>query len=219
MGRASARILCRPALAGALAFAGSVIFAADARAFRMVPMNLAEMSATAERIMVGVCIAREDGELPVSPGGPSLGFTQYTFQVTDLLKGAIGPTLTIRQVRLGRKPPSRGIEQPLGRNPLPLPDYQPGQEVLLFLGGDSSLGLTSPVAMEQAVFDIDTSGGQKMLKHRFGNRLLFQNMSAQGLAASKGLSAAEVALFPVREHEPIHYAPFLSLVRKLMNGN
>lgn len=213
------KLLRLSAVLGAVTVVLGVILAPEASAFRMVSMNLAEMSATAERIVVGVCTAREDGALPVSPGGPSVGFTQYTFRVTDSLKGTPGQTLTIRQVRLDRRPPSQGIEQPVSRNPLPLPEYQPGQEVLLFLGGDSSLGLTSPVAMEQAVFDVETSGGRRVFKHRVANRSLFQNMSVSNLAVSKGLSQTEIALFPLKEHEPIPYEPFVSLVRKLMNGN
>lgn len=182
-------------------------------------MNIQEMTATAERIVVGVCTAREEGEVPVAPGGAPVGFTQYTFQITDHLKGNVGETMTIRQVQLGRKPPFQGIEQPLGRNPLPLPDYQPGQEVLLFLGGDSSLGLTSPVAMDGAVFEVETSGGRKTFKRRFGNLGLFRDLSAEQLAATRQLSPEEIALFSVKEHEPIPYVPFVSLVRKLMNGN
>jgi hypothetical protein len=204
---------------GGVFVAIGLIVGADAWAFRMVPMNLEEMAAQAQRIVVGVCTAREEGEVPVSPGGPSVGFTQYTFRVTDYLKGNPGPTLTVRQVRLGRRPTSNGLEQPVARNPLPLPEYQPGQEVLLFLGDESPLGLTSPVAMEQAVFDVEMSGGQRMLRHRFANRSLFRNMSASHLAVSKNLSPPEIALFPVKENEPIPYAPFMSLVRKLMNGN
>jgi hypothetical protein len=73
--------------------------------------------------------------------------------------------------------------------------------------------------MEQAVFDVEMSGGQRMLRHRFANRSLFRNMSASHLAVSKNLSPPEIALFPVKENEPIPYAPFMSLVRKLMNGN
>ncbi len=203
-----------------------LILAANSFAFQMLPMNLQEMASNAARIVVGVCTAREEGEMAISPGGQPLRFTKYTFQVTDVIKGDIGQTLTIRQVRLGGRPvpggPGRGnadIEQSLGFNPIPLPEYQPGQEMLLFLGEDSALGLTSPVAMDQAVFDIETGLGQKFLKHRFENRFLFQGMSAQQLAQSKQLSEAELALFSVKEKEQIPYAPFISLIRKLATGN
>lgn len=196
-----------------------VVAVGESYAFRMVPMNLAEMSAAAERIVVGVCTAREAGERQVSPGGPSVRFTQYTFQISDTLKGDVGPTLTIKQVRLGRRSASPGPEQPFERDPLQLPDYQAGQEVLVFLGGDSSLGLTSPVAMEQAVFDVEMRNGQKIFKHRFKNHLLFRDMPIGRFAASRQLSADEASLFPITEDEPIPYAPFVSLVRKLVNGN
>ncbi len=188
-------------------------------AYRMLPMNLAEMSSAADRVVVGICTAREEGELPSSPGGPPVRFTQYTFQVTDNLKGNAGQTLTIRQVRLGgRSIPGAG-EPPLRSGRPLLPDYQPGQEVLLFLGPDSSLGLTSPVGLDQAVFDVEMQGGQKVFKHRFANRGLFRNMSVDQIAASRGLSREEIALFPIKEHEALPAAPFLSLVKKLSRGN
>lgn len=191
----------------------------EAFAFRTVPINLADMSAQAERIVVGVCTAKEVGQLVVTPGGHRLRFTQYTFQVLDNIKGSPGQTLTIRQVQLGRLAGSSGAGQSLERSPLPLPDYQPGQEVLLFLGPDSSLGLTSPVAMDQAVFDVAAQGGQKVFKNRAGNRFLFRNMSAKQFAVTHGLSSDEEALFSLKEGEPIPHAPFLSLIKKLAQRN
>lgn len=213
------RISRRKGLVPILVVVLTFVVSVDVYAFRMVPMNLAEMSAEAERIVVGVCTAREEGSEPVPPGGLSVRFTQYTFQISDNLKGNAGRTLTIRQVRLGRAPASSGYGQPIDRDILPLPDYQPGQEVLLFLGPDSSLGLTSPVAMDQAVFDVATQAGQKAFRNRAGNRFLFRNMSASQLAVTRGLSSEEAALFPIKHGEPIPYAPFLSLIRKLANGN
>ncbi len=203
-----------------------LILVTDSLPFQMLPMNLQEMASNATRIVVGVCTTREEGEITSGSGGQPLRFTKYTFNVTEAIKGNIGQTLTIRQVRLGGKPVpngssrgNAGIEQPLDFNPLPLSEYQPGQEVLLFLGEDSTLGLTSPVAMDQAVFDIESNLGQKFLKHRFANQFLFRGMSAQELAQSKQLSAAELALFSVKEKEPIPYAPFISLIRKLVTGS
>jgi hypothetical protein len=206
------------ALGVAVTAAAIVSVAGDSFAFRMVPMNLAEMSAAAERIVVGVCLAREEGEQPVSPGGPSVRYTQYTFQVSDRIKGAGNATLTIRQVRFGQRRSSLNGEA-VQHEILPLPDYQPGQEVLLFLGGDSSLGLTSPVALDQAVFDVEVQDGRKILKHRFKNRMLFRDMPARQFGVSRELSSDETSLFSVREGEPLPYEAFLGLVRKLANGN
>ncbi|MFZ5876658.1 MAG: hypothetical protein ACOYXU_09635 [Nitrospirota bacterium] len=187
-------------------------------AYRMFPMNVEEMSTQADRIVVGVCIAREEGNLPSEQDGRALTFTQYTFQVTDSIKGNVGQTLTIRQVRLGGRPtPAVGGQALRSGRPL-LPDYQPGQEVLLFLGPDSALGLTSPVALDEAVFDVETQDGQKFFKRRSGNRGLFRDMSADQLAADRGLSREETALFPVKDRESLPEEPFRSLVRKLSRG-
>jgi hypothetical protein len=189
-------------------------------------MNLEEMTAKAERILAGVCTAREEGEMPIGQSGQPLKITKYTFHVTEAIKGNLSQTLMIRQVQLGGRPTPKGsgtadarTEQPTPLNLIPLPEYQPGQEVLLFLGADSPVGLTSPVAMEQAVFDIETNQGQKFLKHRFENRFLFRGMSGPLLAESKQLSLEELALFSMKEKERIPYTPFVSLIRKLLQGN
>ena len=219
MGRVMTRVHWRTAFVGALTVAGLLSVVTGVFATRMLPMNLVEMSAEADRVVVGLCTARQEGEMPSSPGGPAIRFTEYTFHVTDNLKGNTGQTLTIRQVRLGARPVAGATEPPLKSGRPVLPDYQPGQEVMVFLGPESSLGLTSPVALDQAVFDVETQNGQRVFKHRFANRGLNRNMSADQLATARGLSREEIALFLIREHEAIPSAPFLSLVRKLSRGN
>ena len=65
MRRVNVTLLRLAAFSGGVAFAGLLLVAAEASAFRMVPMNLREMAVKAERIVVGVCTAREEGEMPV----------------------------------------------------------------------------------------------------------------------------------------------------------
>ncbi len=205
-------------------------------AYRMVPMNLEEMAAKADRIFVAQCLTRSEGEMIVEQGKRPLRFTEYTFQISDTIKGNVGQTLTIRQVRLGGSPGALstnkeggGGVQPLDVNPIPLPEYEPGKEVLLFMGEDSILGLTSPISMDQAVFDVNTINGNKYFSNRLGNRLLFRGISIEQLSASKNLSETEMAILQeagqgplLGEQEgygPFPYETFVSLVRKLANGN
>ncbi|HEX9756174.1 MAG TPA: hypothetical protein VGB26_00065 [Nitrospiria bacterium] len=204
--------------------------------YRMVPMNLEEMVAKADRIMIGVCESRSEGEMEVGKKGQPIHYTEYTFQVTDAIKGNLGQTLTIRQVRFGGSPNPKNsngnqvqAESALTFNPLPLPEYQEGKEVLLFLGADSIYGFTSPIAMEQAVFDVKMDQGKKGFSNRLSNQLIFEGISIESLSASKKLSAAEMAIFPKGEKGakvegqktpvPFPYEPFVSLIRKLANGN
>jgi hypothetical protein len=216
--RVAKRLLGRLIAWSALAMFFGATSAGEVAAYRMLPMNVEEMSAQADRIVVAVCVAREEGELPVDQGGRPLGFTQYTFQVTDTLKGNVDQILTIRQVRLGERSGTDSGGRPLRSGRPLLPGYAPGQEVLLFLGPDSSLGLTSPVALDDAVFDVETRDSQKVFRRRSGNRGLFRDMSSERLTTSHGLSRDETALFPVKENEPLPEAPFRSLVRKLTRG-
>ena len=183
--------------------------------YRMVLMNLEEMTKEAQRIVVGVCLERKEGKKFLGPKAPPIQYREYTFQVNEVIKGGVGNTLTIRQVNLGGRKGQEGAQQFESSNPLPLPDYQPGQEVLLFLGGDSVLGFTSPVGMDQAVFDIQRVDGKSFLQSRSGNRSVFRGMSAEQKSISIPLSPSEIGLFSDREGKEISYEPFVSLIRKL----
>lgn len=206
-----------------LLFAGSL---KHSLAFRVAPMNLEDLASRAQRIFIGLCQSRKEKTMTVGPNGPLLKYTEYTFQVEENLKGNAGTTLTIRQVRLGENAtispkPSEQSEQPVPFNTLSLPEYEPGTEVLLFLEGDSPLGLTSPVASDLAVFDVRVFNGQKYFINRMDGRLLFKGLAAEQLTASKGLNGAEAEIITKKEKHagPFPYQPFVSLVRKLAGGN
>jgi len=157
----------------------------DLLAFQIVPMEFEEMTAQAERIIVGVCTAKDRKEMAVGNDKKSnLAYTEYTFKVREVIKGNIGKRLKIRQVNLGGHPGPDGVAQ---IDPLPLPDYEVGHEVILFLAGDSTLGLTSPVGMDQAVFDVKMDGDHKSVIRRFDR----QEVSDGHLSKWKLLDDAE----------------------------
>ncbi len=199
-------------LRAALPAAALLCAAPPAGAVRVVAQNLEQMTRAADRIVVGVCTARAAGEQVI--GQHRVGTAEFTFEVREVLKGSAGATLTLRQVDLSRVAGVAGAGgTPLRHNPLPLPEYAPGQEVLLFLGPTSAYGLASPVALDQAVFDVTGAGPARRVAPRRGRGLLFRGMSRGALAAERGASPRELGLLDARG--PLPYDDFVSLVRKL----
>jgi hypothetical protein len=190
-------------------------------AYRLSLMNLADLATLSGRAFAGVCIAREEGEMVVGTQAQRLAYVQYTFRVTDVLKGSVGDTVTIRQVDLGRRPsatPGPNGSVPVPYNPVPLPEYEVGQEVVLLLTPESPLGLTSPVGMQQGVFDVQTARDKKFVSSRFSNATLFRSMSVEKLARTGAFSSAELGLVKKAQEAPsgpLPYESFASLVKKL----
>ena len=94
-----------------------------------------------------------------------------------------------------------------------IPDYQKGQELLLFLHGDSRLGLTSPVGLAQGVFQLKrTAEGEIGVLNALENTNLEYRL--RGAAAQEsGMSAVE--LNSVATKRPIPIEIFSLLVEKI----
>lgn len=123
------------------------------------PINLEEMSRSAERIFSGRCTAIE------TTLDPDLGLdvTVATFEVERTARGAHTRTLTIRF--LGGEVPG-------------LPRFREGEEVVLFLYGESSRGLTSPVGFGQGKFTVHRDKtGRPFVANEIGNRNLFHGLT------------------------------------------
>ncbi len=229
-------------------------------AFQVASLNLGQMSAHASRIIVGTCMTKKE-KVSHADG---LVYTEYTFSVSEVIKGGVGQTVTVRQAHLGRKPSPRGSghhhDSPSGSSgdgvyqqepgPLfdlvPMPEYLVGQEVMLFLTGESDRGFSSPITLEQAVFDIQAEprpsdvpvrGTRKQIMSRVGEGLLFMDMSAQKMAASRRFSESELSIFPTDTETPgvtgqnekrkeklnrkkgvFPYEDFVSVVKKLSDS-
>jgi hypothetical protein len=166
----------------------------DAFATSLIPLTLEEMAQRAEKIFAGVCIAAEQ-----SIDAHGLPVTTVTFAVSEGIKGEVGETVTIRQFD-----PSRPI---LARQGLALmlpvrgvPKYVPGEEVILFLGRESRLGLASPMGLSQGKFTVvRTPSGHKMVANSTGNVRLF--------------TPAEAVPPGARE-----YASFIATVKRLVSA-
>ena len=115
-------------------------------------LNLAQLTAKAERILVGEVVARQTGKDPLG-----LFATVYTFRVEQAPKGDVGTEVTIKQMGVAHpaEDPATGVIT----FPLPgIPVYETGQRYLLFLNDTSDRGFTSPVGLGYGAFVLLANG-------------------------------------------------------------
>jgi hypothetical protein len=115
-------------------------------------LNLAGLTARAERIIVGEVVARQTGRDP-----QGLFATLYTFRVEQALKGDVTTELTIKQFGVAHhlEDPATGVIT--FRWP-GMPVYETGRRYVLFLHGTSDSGFTSPVGLGSGVFVVRADG-------------------------------------------------------------
>ena len=182
-----------------------IAIASPVHATKLLHRNAAELATLANRIFIGNCISIENKNMTIQ--GHSMLVTEYTFQVTQGLKGVTGQTLVFRQFRS-----TQGAGAVVG-----MPEYQKGKNYMLFLGKDSDYGLTSPIGLGQGAFIVitDNSGTTRAVNF-FGNQGLFKNMSSGTLLGKKAsYSKAEKSLLQ-KTSGPVDTASFVSLVKKLI---
>lgn len=133
----------------------------SADAISVRPVNLTEMVLSSDRVFLGKVV----GIAEIYDSRLSTNVTVYTFSVLEGIRGTkTGGTVQVRQIGGHSRKYS----------PVPgLPVYRKGQEVLLFLHGDSRFGLTSPVGLSQGVFRaVDMPDGRKGYFNETDNRNL-----------------------------------------------
>lgn len=180
----------------------------DAYATKVKSVNLEQMVQEADRIFIGTCVAVEDDTAP----GTEIPITTYTFSVSERIKGVMGDTLTVRQFGV-REPRIQGDQALVQRLP-GMPVYRVGQEAVLFLHPDSSLGLTSPVGLFQGAFTIEERDGRKVLQNGNQNWGLFKGLSKEESVRKWKLSNEEAALFSARKG-PMDRATFIGVIKKM----
>jgi hypothetical protein len=168
-------------------------------------LNLEQIVEKADRIFVGkVTGVREES---LAAAGGTLPVTVYTFEVEEALRGAIGNTLTIKQ--LGhRSDPSSFMSQSL-------PEYRVGDVVMLFLHADSGIGLTSPVGLGQGVFEVKMDGPFKVsVKNLGGTEQLYEGSArVDALLRSEYTTTA----YPLKTAQgEMPYETFRKLVLELL---
>jgi hypothetical protein len=167
-------------LAVALAFTA-------ARASQVRLVNLEEMTLRAERIFSGRCLQVESAREPALGGD----VTVATFEVLRAVKGAFADRITVRMP---------AVDDGRGGGTAGVPGIKPGDEVVLFLYGESASGLTAPVGLGQGRFRILTDKqGRRIAVNDFANRNLLRGLAP---AAQARLEAAPAFSREATELEP-----------------
>jgi hypothetical protein len=141
------------------------------------PVNIEEMTARATTIFAGRCLhVRVETDRKLGHD-----VTIATFRVDRSIKGNNGGTITVRMPWAS-----------LDAVPAGVPSFARGDEVVLFLYGESALGMRAPVGLGQGRFRVlvDKQGG-RMAINDVGNRNLMRGVSAdarQRFAGVPGLS-------------------------------
>lgn len=173
----------------------AVVMTSSAWATSVRTVNLAEMVGAANRVFRGRCVVVKPSQQQVM----GLPVTEYTFQVTEGVKGVkTGQTVVFRQVRTsrGRLPGLKGV-----------PSYRSGEEVLIFLAGDSRAGLTSPIGLGQGVFRLQRDGS--------GELLAVNSMLNRNLAVNLPASQSQAMGLTRHEHDRLRRGGAMSLASLL----
>jgi hypothetical protein len=156
-------------------------------------IDLEQMTQRAARIFSGRCVATEV-VFDATVGGR---VTVATFSVDRGVKGTPERTVTVRM--LGASTGDRREGDTAG-----VPAFRVGEEVVLFLYGESALGLTAPVGLGQGRFEIVTD--------KQGRKLALNDL------ANKNLVGAGRAGHTARFAEALDPASLLDRVEQLVSG-
>ncbi|MFQ5812620.1 MAG: hypothetical protein ACE5I2_05445 [Anaerolineae bacterium] len=171
----------------------------------ILQQNLAELVEEAETIVVGhVLSARAEKH----PQFKNLNTVVVTLRVSDVWKGAPGPTFTFRQYVWD----IRDVGTTLG--------YGKGQEVLLLLIKPSRYGLSSPAGLDQGRFRIlRDRQGKRFVVNGYQNRGLFRGVSAQARQKGIDLSSGPARLVETHQRGPVALDQLKTLVQQLARTN
>jgi hypothetical protein len=143
-----------------------------AHASRVRPVNLEEMAQRADRIFMGRCVGvrtavdRDLGQV----------VTYATFMTGRTVKGRAHGAVIIKLLgdQIDDGGPVRGVDG--------VPRFHEGEEVVLFLYGDSRRGLTSPVGLGQGKFVVfNDKKGKRQALNALGNETLLRGLSPGAL--------------------------------------
>jgi hypothetical protein len=162
---------------------------------RTIPVNIEQLVRDAGMIVDAAVIRTETGKDPES----GLLVTWVTLEVKENFYGASLSRITVKQYG--------GEADGIANYPTHLPRYTAGERSLLFLTAPSSIGMQSPVGMQQGKFLITEEGtAKKRIKNITMNPSLFSNLSRQSGMAKQ--------LPSVRESDgSMDYEQFTALVR------
>ena len=151
-------------------------------------LDLPQVVAAADRAFVGRVLSVHSDRDPA--GLPS---TWVTFAVDQVIKGSAGSTLTMKQFGAAT-PLSDGSTMRLPG----LPTYVPGEEMVIFLSGESAAGFCSPIGLMQGKFPISRRAGQATVTATIENLGVLQSMHS--VQTSGTPLAAEISLQDFLDH-------------------
>jgi hypothetical protein len=177
--------------------------AADAQmGARTVPRNLAEMVNQAAIIVRGQVV---EARLEPHPQYANVMTVVVTLRVQEVLKGSAGETFTFRQYIVN--PQDRSTRM----------GYRTGESVLLLMHEASSLGFSSPVALDQGRFRITAGpGGTEMVANGWDNLGLLRNVRTTVPKLESKVGAPAQRLLEQHISGQIPYDQLKDLVRGLM---
>jgi len=162
-------------------------------------LSLNEITQNAGTIVHGQVIATR---VEPHPQYPNVKTLNVTLRVIDPIYGGLGKQVTYRLFL----PPRFGPPQS---------DYRLGQELVLFMHGESQYGLTSPVGGEQGRFRvIQTASGQLRVVNGLNNAGLFNQLGSEAKAHGRAMTATEGALSR-QQAGAVSLKDFLIVVRQL----
>lgn len=166
------------------------------------PRNLGDLTLAADRILQGHV---EAVHVEAYPTYPNLRVLVITLAPDEVLKGPTEKQVTLRQFIWD----IRDIAENAG--------YRTGDEVLLFLNRPTSLGLVSPVGLEQGRFRIlHLSSEQSVAVNGAGNRHLMEGLAASGKLRPQELSPATRATVQSFQGGPISLSALKEMVKSLL---
>ena len=139
--------------------------------------NLLRLHKSAGTILHGRCIAKTE-----HPDAQPWPYVEYTFEVVEAVKGcrdrhgALTRTVTFRHVAdLPERLLSNGGKAAARR--FGVPQYDVGDEKLLFLTRESRRGLCAPVGLEQGAFAVERRGRRTFVRNPLKNHGLLERVS------------------------------------------
>ncbi|CAN5367199.1 hypothetical protein BH11PSE11_BH11PSE11_38270 [soil metagenome] len=180
-----------------LAALSAMLLSGPAQASSVLPMNLDQIIDGAQIAFQGICTgSRSERDAQT---GRIVTFT--SFDVTDVLKGTVGATHTIKQVGGtvgGETYRVNGV-----------PNFAVGQDYVVFLYGVSSAGFSSPVGLQQGKFVVTPgpSGPEISNGRDFKEMLPVQAGLPQAAAVKIQQAQGELTHFPLTDFKQIVRRP------------
>ncbi|HIB54983.1 MAG TPA: hypothetical protein EYN18_00625 [Nitrospirales bacterium] len=182
----------------------------DGSAMRVKLLTLGQMVEQAEIVFVGRCLTS------TAQDDPQFGqtVTVIEFEVVEALKGQLSETHTLKQYG--------GTGESTSHRIAGMPTYTPGEDVILFLYGESQYGLASPVGISQGKFTFvgdDDSSSPSMIVNSINNNGLLEGLGRHALMNANRLDEPKRKAIQrlVRGNRgPIPYEDFLLITKTLI---